>query len=131
MIGREPIQTVRIGEFDVPKGTTVFMSQWVTHRDPRFFDDPDKFLPERWSGERSKEVPKYAYFPFGGGPRICVGSNFAMMEACLILAAVAQLWHFKLTPGHPVTPLPLMTLRPACGIKGTLTRRREDDGMMG
>jgi cytochrome P450 len=131
MIGREPIQTVRIGEYDVPSGTTVFMSQWVTHRDPRFFDDPDKFLPERWSSERSKEVPKYAYFPFGGGPRICVGSNFAMMEACLILAAVAQLWHFNLTPGHPVTPLPLMTLRPACGIKGTLTRRREDDGMLG
>jgi cytochrome P450 len=126
MFGREPIQSVKIGDFEIPKGTTVFMSQWVTHRDPRFFDDPEKFQPERWSPERSKAIPKYAYFPFGGGPRACIGNNFALMEACLILATLIRRWHFQLSPDHPVVPQPLMTLRPAFGIKGMLTKRVKD-----
>jgi cytochrome P450 len=99
------------------------MAQWVTHRDPRFFEEPEKFLPERWAPERVKSVPKYAYYPFGGGPRLCIGNQFAMMEACLVLAAIARKWRFTLKPDHPVEPLPQMTLRPAYGIKGTIHRR--------
>jgi cytochrome P450 len=123
VIGREPLEDCIIGGYEVPAGRTVFMSQWVMHRDPRFFDEPESFLPERWSDERIKLLPKYAYFPFGGGPRICIGNNFALMEACLILATMARQWRFTLTPGFPVAPLPLMTLRPAHGIKGTVQRR--------
>jgi cytochrome P450 len=123
MFGREPTQDVVLGGYLIPAGTTVFMAQWVTHRDPRFFDDPDQFMPERWAEERIKSLPKYAYFPFGGGPRICIGNTFAMMEACLILATIARKWRFSLKPGHRVEPQPLMTLRPAFGIKGTVQRR--------
>jgi cytochrome P450 len=123
MFGREPTQDVVLGGYLIPAGTTVFMAQWVTHRDPRFFDDPDQFVPERWAEERIKSLPKYAYFPFGGGPRICIGNTFAMMEACLILATIARKWRFSLKPGHPIEPQPLMTLRPAFGIKGTVHRR--------
>jgi cytochrome P450 len=123
VIGREPLEKCVLGGFNVPAGQTIFMSQWVLHRDPRYFDSPDEFVPERWASEAIKRLPKYAYFPFGGGPRICIGVNFAMMEACLILATMAQQWHLTLTPGHPVEPLPQMTLRPANGIRGTINRR--------
>jgi cytochrome P450 len=123
MFGRETIRACTLGGYEVPAGRTVFMSQWVTHRDPRFFDDPDEFQPERWASEKIKNLPKYAYFPFGGGPRICIGNNFAMMEACLILATMARQWHFTVTPDHPVIPEPMMTLRPMHGIKGVIHRR--------
>jgi cytochrome P450 len=123
-IGREPLEKCTLGGFEVPAGHTIFMSQWVLHRDPRYFDDPEQFLPERWASDAIKALPKYAYFPFGGGPRICIGANFAMMEACLILATMAQAWQLTLTPGHPVEPLPQMTLRPKYGIKGTVRRRQ-------
>jgi cytochrome P450 len=123
MFGREPIEACMVGGFEVPAGRTVFMSQWVTHRDPRFFDNPEKFVPERWAADKIKSLPKYAYFPFGGGPRICIGNNFAMMEAILILATMARQWRFALAPGHPVVPEPMMTLRPMHGIKGTVYRR--------
>jgi cytochrome P450 len=124
-IGREPLQDCVIGGFKVPAGRTIFMSQWVMHRDPRYFDDPEKFLPERWASDKVKAMPKYAYFPFGGGPRICIGVGFALMETCLILATMAQKWQLTLTPGHTVQPLPQMTLRPANGVHVTIHRRED------
>ena len=99
----------------MPKGTQLFAFQWVTHRDPRFFDEPDAFKPERW--ESSEQVPKYAYFPFGGGPRQCIGNYFAMMEIVLLLATIGQRFRFSLDPSHKVEVLPVLSLRPKDGIK--------------
>jgi cytochrome P450 len=112
-IAREPIHDCEIGGCQVPSGTTIFMSQWVVHRDPRFFSDPECFRPERWAREQAASIPKFAYFPFGGGARTCIGNTFAMMEAVLILATVAQRFQLALLPGPPVTPKPFVTLRPA------------------
>jgi cytochrome P450 len=123
MVGREPVEDISLGGYSIRAGDTIFMAQWVMHRDARYFDNPDQFMPERWADERMKHLPKYAYFPFGGGPRVCIGNQFAMMEACLILAALFRRWRFTLKPDHPVVPLPQMTLRPAHGIKGTVHRR--------
>jgi cytochrome P450 len=95
----------------------------VTHRDPRFFEDPLAFRPERWAGDLHKRLPHYAYFPFGGGPRLCIGSNFAMLEAVLVLATVVARYHFTLLPDPPVVPRPVVTLRPAHGIFATLHKR--------
>ncbi len=72
----------------------------------RYFDNPEAFLPERWKSEAIKQLPKYAYFPFGGGPRLCIGNSFAMMETVLLLATMVQKFHLKLVPGHPVVPWP-------------------------
>jgi cytochrome P450 len=93
------------------------------HRDPRFFSDPEKFDPDRWSPERAQSVPKFAYFPFGAGPRGCVGQSFAMMEAILLLATIAQRFRFAVVPDHPVVPMPSVTLRPKHGIRMVLHRR--------
>ena len=90
MIGREAIEPVELGGYLIPAGTTVFMPQWVIHRDGRWFDDPEAFRPERWADGLMQRIHRYAYFPFGGGPRICIGNNFALMEATLILATIAR-----------------------------------------
>ena len=95
----------RLAGYRVPKGTQLFAFQWVTHRDPRYFDEPDAFKPERWSAERAEQVPKYAYFPFGGGPRQCIGNYFAMMEIVLLLATIGQRFRFSLDPEHKVEVL--------------------------
>jgi cytochrome P450 len=123
VFGREAIDDCTIGGYHVPRGTTILMSQWVVHRDPRFWDEPDKFRPERWGEERVKTMPKFAYFPFGGGPRVCIGQQFAMMEMALILATIAQKFRFRLEPGATVTPWASFTLRPAPGIPGLIERR--------
>jgi len=86
------------------------------HRDARYFDEPESFHPERWTEEFIASLPKYAYFPFGGGPRICVGNYFAMMETVLLLATLGQRFRFKLKPEHPVELMPAMSLRPKDGI---------------
>ena len=99
------------------------MTAWVIHRDRRWFDDPDAFRPERWADGLIQRIPRYAYFPFGGGPRICIGNNFALMEATLVLATIAQKYRLKLAPDAVVTPLPSMTLRPAQGVKVILSER--------
>jgi cytochrome P450 len=99
------------------------MSQWVMHRHPDFFIDPTSFLPERWTPEFEKSLPPYVYFPFGAGPRVCIGSNFAMMEAILILAAVMQKYRFTLDDKHKVIPQPSITLRPQKGIFVRVERR--------
>jgi cytochrome P450 len=123
VIGREATAEVIIGGYRVPRGRTVLMSQWVVHRDPRFFERPEEFLPQRWADDLAARLPKYAYFPFGGGPRVCIGNTFALMEAVLILATVAQRYRFTLKPGCTVTPWPTFTLRPLPGIPTVLTPR--------
>jgi len=114
-VGREAIEETEIGGYRVPKRTQLFAFQWVTHRDPRYFDEPDAFRPERWSN--GEQVAKYAYFPFGGGPRQCIGNYFAMMEVVLLLATIGQRFRFTLDPQHKVEVLPVLSLRPKNGIK--------------
>jgi cytochrome P450 len=99
------------------------MPTWVVHRDARWFDDPEAFRPERWAHDALRHLPRFAYFPFGGGPRQCIGNTFATMEATLILAAIAQRFHLALMPGQRVTPTPYITLRPEPGIRMRLERR--------
>ncbi|CAN5567616.1 cytochrome P450 [soil metagenome] len=113
-----------VGGYKIPKGSRVVISQYVTHRHPDLWETPEKFDPERFTPERSAGRPKYAYFPFSGGPRQCIGNNFATMEATLVLATVAQRYRLSLVPGHPVEPEPSFTLRPRYGMRMTL----EDPG---
>ena len=96
------------------------MSQWVMHRDPRYFEDPESFRPERWLDGLENRLPAGAYFPFGDGPRRCIGQGFALLELGLVVARVAQQFRFKLVAGHPVVPEPLVTLRAKYGIKMTI-----------
>jgi cytochrome P450 len=123
MLGREAIEPVELGGYRIARGTTVFMTAYVIHRDPRWFDDPEEFRPERWADGLIQRIPRYAFFPFGGGPRICIGNQFALMEATLVLATIAQKYRLSLAPDAVVTPLPSMTLRPAHGVKMMLSRR--------
>lgn len=109
--------------YPMTKGMGVAMAQWVVHRDPRWYDAPEEFRPERWQGDLLKRLPRFAYFPFGGGPRQCIGNTFALMEATLILAAIAQKFRLRLVANHPVVPLPSITLRPRHGIRVTLESR--------
>ena len=113
---REPQEDARVGAHRVPKGRTILISPYVTHHDARWFDEPDAFKPERWLGDLEKRLPKFAYYPFGGGPRICIGNGFAMMETRLLLATIAQRRRLALEPGHRVALDPLVTLRPKHGM---------------
>ncbi len=122
-MARVAVEDCEIGGYRVPAGSSVAMSQWVMHRDPRFYRDPERFNPDRWAEERMKALPKFAYFPFGGGPRICIGASFAMLEIALTLATVAQKYQLHLAPGHTVTPLASITLRPKEGIHVILKQR--------
>ena len=122
-IARQATEPFDLGAYRFPAGTVAVMSQWVMHRDPRFFDAPEEFRPERWLGGLAKRLPRYAYFPFGGGPRLCVGNGFALMEAALILASVAQRYRLELVPGQKIVPQPSITLRPRDGIRMILHRR--------
>jgi cytochrome P450 len=122
-LGREAIHDCEIGGYRVPAGTQVFMFQWATQRDPRFYDRPLEFRPERWTEDFIEQLPKYAYFPFGGGPRVCIGASFAMMEIILCLAAIGQRFRLELVPDHPVSIYPAMSLRPRDGIKIVVKNR--------
>jgi cytochrome P450 len=103
----------------------MFILPWLTQRDARFFPDPDLFDPERWREDpiRSGKIPRFAYFPFGGGPRVCVGAAFAMVEATLLLATIWQRYHLQLAPGASVEVFPAVTLRPKRGLPLTIHRR--------
>ena len=120
---RTAIEDYEIAGYAVPKGSGVSFTQWTVHRDPRWYDAPEEFRPERWEGDLLKRIPKFAYFPFGGGPRQCIGNSFALMEAALILASIAQKFRFRLVEGHPVVPLASITLRPRHGIRVLLESR--------
>jgi cytochrome P450 len=111
-IGREPLEDFAVGGFRVRAGTVVLMSPWVTHRDPRWWPDPERFNPGRWTDEAEAERPRFAYFPFGGGPRKCIGEGFAWTEGMLVLATLAQRWRLAHAPGAEVGRQPLITLRP-------------------
>jgi cytochrome P450 len=123
---REPIEDVTIGGYTVPKGSLVTVNTYALHRDARFFERPDRFDPDRFAPGWEDRVPRYAYLPFGGGPRVCIGNGFAMMEARLILATVAQRWRLTLEPVQHVVPMQLVTTRPKNGLKMTLRRRELD-----
>jgi len=122
-IARRPVRDVDLGGYRVPAGASVVMSPFVTHRDRRYFPDPKRFDPDRWTPEARAARPKFSYFPFGGGARQCIGEPFAWMEGVLLIATLAQRWRFRLAPGHPVEPEPLITLRPRYGMAMTAHRR--------
>src|SRR6185369_16332613 len=90
---------------------------WVMHNDARYFPDPFRFDPERWTSIERESRPKFSYFPFGGGPRVCIGEQFAWMEGVLLIATIAQRWKMRLEPGHVVEPKPMITLRPKYGMR--------------
>ncbi len=123
-MGRYAQRDFRLGEFFLPAKTTVLMSQFVLQRDPRFFPDPLRFDPERFTTEAKARRAKFAYFPFGSGARQCIGESFAWMEGVLLLATLGQKWKLALVPGHPVEPQPLITLRPKYGMKMVVGSRR-------
>ena len=123
LLARTSIAPSTIGGYDFPTGTTILMSQWVTHRDARFFDDPDAFRPERWLDGLMGRLPAGAYYPFGDGPRRCIGQGFALLESALVTATIAQRFQFRLVQGHPIVTEPLVTLRPRYGIRMTMQER--------
>lgn len=120
-VGREAIEETEIGGFRVPRGTQLFAFQWATHRDERFFERPHDFVPERWAEGAMPGLPKYAYFPFGGGPRQCIGNYFAMIEIVLLLATIGQRLQFAVE--GEVEVLPVLSLRPKNGIKAQVFER--------
>ena len=123
VIARVATQAAPLNGYRVPAGTVVLMSPWVAHRDPRHFDRPDVFDPDRWADGLSRRLPRYAYFPFGGGPRVCIGGGFAMTEAVLLLATIGRRVRLAPVPGHPVRPRPSITLRPERGVPMVVHRR--------
>jgi cytochrome P450 len=122
-ISRTPIAADEVGGFRIDAGSIVIMSQWVVHRDPALWADPERFRPERFAPAEVAARPRFAYFPFGGGPRVCIGSSFALAELVLVLAMAAQRYWIRLVPGQRVEPEALITLRPRGEILVTLERR--------
>ncbi len=125
-VARQPIVDVEVGGYTIPAGHGILISQYVLHRDARYFAEPEQFRPERWLDGLEKRLPRYAYFPFGAGPRVCIGNSFALMEARLVLAEMAQHFAPRLAPGrtgHIVSPEPLITLRPRGGMPMVIERR--------
>lgn len=123
-IGRQAIEDYEVRGYVISTGSTVFVSQYVMHRDPRYWFDAERFDPNRWTPEAQARRAKFTYFPFGAGSRVCIGESFAWTEGILVLATLAQRWQARLVLGHPITPEPLITLRPKFGIRMTLHRRR-------
>jgi cytochrome P450 len=117
VVGRRAAETTTLGEWTIPPGSIVLASQWITHHDPRFWKEPEAFRPERWSNGETAGQPKFAYFPFGGGTRLCIGEGFAWTELVLVLATITRHWRFEPTPGvTALFPQPSVTLRPAAPV---------------
>jgi cytochrome P450 len=122
-ISRRVIEDYEVGDYRIPAGSLVLLSQWVTHRDPRYFPDPSQFDPERWTTEARDSRPQFSYFPFGAGARRCIGEGFARTAGVLLLATLAGRWRMRLVRNHKVETQPLLTLRPKHGMRMTLERR--------
>jgi cytochrome P450 len=125
VIGRRALSSFRLGDYEIPANTNMLISQYLMHRDARYFPEPERFDPERWrAGDpRAASLPRFAYFPFGGGPRVCIGAAFGLMEAVLLLATIAQKFKIEVAPGEKVIMQPSVTLRPRNGIPVKLKRR--------
>jgi cytochrome P450 len=121
--GREAKQDCRIGDYDIPAGTTVYVSSWAIHRNPDYYDDPLAFKPERWTGDLRKRLPRFGYLPFGGGPRICIGNRFAMMEAMLLIGTICRRYKLEAHGPKSLKPRPTLTLRPAGQVLAGVRRR--------
>jgi cytochrome P450 len=124
-LAREVANDFDVEGYQIPARANVVMSQWLLHHDPRYFQNPEKFDPDRWGSEACQKLPRFAYFPFGGGPRQCIGAGFAMMEAVLLLATIASRFRLRLVEGQTVIPVPSFTLRPKYGLQMTLARRAD------
>jgi cytochrome P450 len=122
-IDRRAVEACEIGGYTVPAGASVVMCQWLIHRDARYYPNPDRFDPERWTPEAQAVRPKYAYFPFGGGARVCIGEHLAWLQGTLLLATVAQRWRLRLVPGHPIVLRQRINLRSQHGMQMTLEER--------
>jgi cytochrome P450 len=123
-LGRLATEDYEVGGYIVPTGALVLLSQYVMHRDARYFPDPLRFDPQRWTQDARESRPQFSYFPFGGGTRRCIGEGFAWMEGILLIATLALNWRMRLAPDHPVELKPVITLRPKHGMRMTLARRR-------
>ena len=123
IVGRRAIADYPIGDYVAPARSILIMSPYIMQRDPRFYAEPERFDPDRWTPEFRAALPKFAYFPFGGGPRQCIGESFAWMELILLVATISQQCRLRLVPGHPVVPQPLITLRAKHGMRMTVERR--------
>ena len=117
LFSRQPVEPVSIGGRAFPIGTRVMISPWVMHRDPRWFEEPEAFRPERWLDGLEKRLPRFAYIPFGGGPRICIGNSFALMEARLVAATIARRFRLAVAPGQRIATLPQITVQPKYGLR--------------
>jgi len=122
-LGRMALTDVEIGGYTVPQRSLVLMSQFVMHHDARYFPEPNRFDPERWTAEARDHRPQFSYFPFGGGPRRCIGEGFAWMEGILLLATIAQQWQMRLVPDQVIALRPVITLRPKFGMRMVVQRR--------
>jgi cytochrome P450 len=123
VFGREAVADCEIGGFFIARGTTLFLSPWVIHRDKRFYESPEDFKPERWDENITSQPPRYAYLPFGSGPRMCIGISFAMMEMTLVLATIARKFKLRLSSHQAEAPFPSITLRPAAGMRMIVSSR--------
>jgi cytochrome P450 len=122
-LSREAAKDCEIGGYWIPAGCMIMISQWLMHRDHRYFEDPEVFNPERWANDLEKQLPRGVYIPFGDGPRICIGKSFALMEAVLLLTAIAQKFQLDIVPDFPIVPQASITLRPEYGLKMVLKKR--------
>ncbi|MEZ4767785.1 MAG: cytochrome P450 [Caldilineales bacterium] len=123
VVGRQPTEDYTVRDWVIPAGSTVFASQYVMHRDPRYWYDAERFDPMRWTPEEVAKRPRFSYFPFGAGPRVCIGEGFAWTEGILAIATLAQRWRARLVPGLAVALEPMITLRPKHAVEMTLHRR--------
>lgn len=130
-LSRKAVRDCQIGKHRIPEGSLIFMSQYITQRDERFFPEPEKFLPERWTPEMKEKLPPFAYFPFGGGARRCIGEHFAWLEGVLLLATIGRKWKFRLAGSEAIDPLFLLTLRPKGGLMMTAHLRDPAAGTPG
>jgi cytochrome P450 len=123
IIGRRAVQDYPLDPYVAPARSILIVSPYVIQRDARYFPEPERFAPERWTPSFRASLPPFAYLPFGGGARRCIGESFAWMELVLVLSTVAQRWRLRLVPDHPVVPLPVLTLRLKHGLRMTTDRR--------
>ena len=125
VVGRRALRDHEVGGYTIPAGALVLLSQFVMHRDARFYPEPERFDPERWTVEARETRPQFSYFPFGGGTRRCIGESFAWMEGVLLLSTLARRWRMRLVPNHPVEPHPVITLRAKHGMMMTVESRKQ------